>query len=133
MFLKREFKKFLESDLELQIFSQNKIIYESKESGVRGLLDFLKTDYRQYENISVFDKVVGRAAAFLTILLDAKEIYGAVGSESAAEALDDWGIKYHFEKAIPNILDRDKADICPMEKLSEGKTPEEFYKALSLK
>jgi hypothetical protein len=131
MSLKKEFKKFLESDSELQIFSQGKLIYESKESGVRGLLDFLNKDCTQYQDIVVFDKIVGRAAAFLMILSNAKEIYGDAGSETAVKVLDDWGIKFYFEKTYPNILNKDKTDLCPMEKLSAGKTPEEFYKALS--
>jgi hypothetical protein len=131
MFLKKEFNEFLESDWELKIFSKDKIIYESKESGVKGLLDFLQKDYKQYQDIVVFDKIVGRAAAFLMILFNAKEIFGAVGSETAGKVLEDWGIKFHSEKTIPNILNLDKTDLCPMEKLSAGKTPEEFYQALS--
>jgi len=40
-------------------------------------------------------------------------------------------IKLHFLKIVPKILNKAKTDFCPMEKLSQGKTPPAFYRALT--
>jgi len=126
-----EFEKFLKSDWELNILKENKIIFRSKKSGVRGLLDFLQENGKQNGDVVIFDKIVGRAAALLTIYLGAKEVYGGIGSNTAAQVFRRYKIKFYFSKTYPNILNKDKTDLCPMEKLSLNKNPEEFYNLLS--
>jgi hypothetical protein len=39
-------------------------------------------------------------------------------------------VEHHLEKTVPFILARNGVDICPMEKLSIDKTPDEFYDAV---
>lgn len=128
--MKQEFEKFLKSSWGLELWLGNKTIFRSKKSGVRGLLDFINERGGGQEGIVIFDKIVGQAVAFLAAYLGAKEVYGGTGSELAAKALEKYKIKFHFQKTIPNILNRDKTDLCPMEKLSIDKAPEEFYKCL---
>ncbi|GAI22998.1 unnamed protein product, partial [marine sediment metagenome] len=38
---------------------------------------------------------------------------------------------YHFTEVVPYIRNRSGQGMCPMEKSSLHKTPEEFYKAVS--
>lgn len=126
----KEFEKFLNSTWGLELWLGEKIIFRSQKSGVKGLLDFIKQKDREYENLVVFDKVVGRGAALLAIYLKAKEVYGALGSELAAKVLEQYKIGFHFFKTVPNILNRDQTGLCPFEKLSVDKAPEEFYDCL---
>ena len=144
MFWEKEFKKFLNSPWGLELWIAcppklgerrrgNEIIFRSKKSGVRGLLDFINEQRGGQEGIVIFDKIVGQAVAFLAAYLGAKEVYGGTGSELAAKALEKYKIKFYFQKTVPNILNKDKTDLCPMEKLSIAKTPEEFYNSLKQK
>ena len=55
----------------------------STERGVKPLLQWLDGENR-VKGFSAVDKVVGRAAAFLYVLLEVKEVYAGVMSEGAA-------------------------------------------------
>jgi hypothetical protein len=54
-----------------------------------------------------------------------------LGSEAGIKALNSFGIKYHFNEIVPCILDDNRQNMCPMEKMSTGKTSEEFFQLLS--
>lgn len=126
--MKQKFEEFLKSSWGLELWLGNEIIFRSKKSGVRGLLDFINERGEKHESIVIFDKIVGQAVALLAAYLKAKKVYGGTGSELAAKALEKYKIKFYFQKTVPNILNRDKTDLCPMEKLSINKTPEELYR-----
>ena len=111
----------------------NNKIFCSKETGLKGLMDFLCKNGRQATGVIVFDKVVGRAAALLSIYLNVKEVYGKIGSRPAADVLQEYKVVFHFENVCPSILDKERIGLCPMEQLSLGKTPEEFYAVLTAK
>jgi hypothetical protein len=128
----KEFEEFLKSGFTLQIFSENKIIFQSKKEGVRGLVDFIKKYGRENKEIVIFDKVVGNAAALLFALLGAKEVFSQIGSQLAEKTLKEFKIKYHFKETIVNILNKDESDLCPFEKLSLGKSPQEFYECVKI-
>lgn len=114
----------------LKVWSGEKLIFRSKKSGVRGLLDFIMKHGQKYKNLVIFDKVVGRGAALLAIYLKTKELYGTCGSKLAAKVLREHKVKFYFEKTVPNILNRTKDGLCPFEQLSLSKTPKEFYNCL---
>ncbi len=61
------------------------------------------------------DKVVGRAAAFLYVLLEVREVYALVMSECAEEVLLRFGVAYSFEERVPAIRNRAGDGFCPME------------------
>jgi len=128
--MKKEFERFFFSNLTLQIWLGEKLIFKSKKEGVRGLVEFIKKYRRRYKNLIAFDKVVGNAAALLFVYLKVKEVYGIIGSNLAKKTLRKYKIKFYFKKTISNILNKEKTDICPMEKISKTKTPEGLYKYL---
>ena len=136
--MKKQFERFLKTAWGLEVCLPAgrqgfKIIFPSKKSGVRGLLDFVNEQGEKHEGMIIFDKIVGQAVAFLAAYLKAKEVYGGTGSELAARSLEKYKISFYFQKTIPNILNQDKTDLCPMEKLSLDKTPKEFYNSLKQK
>jgi hypothetical protein len=126
----KRFEEFAKSDFTLQIFLEKEIIFQSKEEGVSGLMKFIEKYGRQNNDVVIFDKVVGNAAALLFAFLGAKEVFSVMGSQPAEKTLGKFKIKFYFQKTIPNILNRDETDLCPFEKRSLLKTPEEFYNCL---
>ena len=107
--------------------------FTSTANGIKPLNWWLRDGCR-FEGFSAADKVVGRAAAFLYVLLGVKEIYADVLSESAIGVLDHYGIKWSYGKLVKNILNRTGDDLCPMEKIVlDHEDPDEAYSALKVK
>ena len=131
--MKQKFEEFIKSGWGLELWLGNEIIFRSKKSGVQGLLDFIKERGVDFQGLIIFDRIVGQAVAYLAAYLKVKEVFGVTGSKLAAGALEKFQINFYFQNTVPNILNRDKNDLCPMEKLSVDKSPEEFYNALKQK
>ena len=140
----KEFEKFIKSQFGLEILTGGKAIFRSKKNGIQGLLEFIKKKKKSTKNLTplrnkfltgltVFDKKVGNAVALLCVYLKAREVYGVIGSKTAEKTLKENKIKIHFLKTIPNIINKDETDICPMERMSLSKTPEEFLDLLKTK
>ncbi|MBI2042147.1 MAG: DUF1893 domain-containing protein [Candidatus Nealsonbacteria bacterium] len=127
---REEFEKFLNGSFGLEIYLKKKLIFRSKKSGVAGLLDFIRENGNHRKGLVVFDKIVGRGAALLCVYIGTEEIFGKLGSSPAAEVLNSHKIRFHFQETVASILNKNQTDICPIEKLSFKKTPEEFYKSL---
>ena len=84
----------------------------SELRGVAPLLAWLGGDFAGY---SAADKVVGRAAAFLYVLLGVKTLYAAVLSKPAAEALSAHGITFCYGELTERIVNRTGDGLCLME------------------
>ena len=54
----------------------------------------------------------------------------SLGSQLAIATLGRYGIRHHFKVVVPYISKDESGIMCPMEKLSMGKTPQEFYEAI---
>ncbi|MBE5847401.1 MAG: DUF1893 domain-containing protein [Lachnospiraceae bacterium] len=84
------------------------------ERGIRMLLMILQIG-NDYSGYVAADKVIGKGAAFLYILLKIKEIHANVISEPALATLKDKGVKVFYEELVPMIRNRDNTGFCPME------------------
>lgn len=89
-------------------------VFTSYEKGVKPLLKLLDSGISLKE-YSVADKVIGKAAAFLYILLGVNEIYTDVISQPALNVLTKGNIKIEYLKLVQAIQNRDKTGFCPME------------------
>lgn len=89
----------------------------SELRGVAPLLAWLGGNFAGY---SAADKVVGRAAAFLYVLLGVKALYAAVLSEPAAEVLRAHGISFSYGRLAARIVNRAGDGLCPMESAVMG-------------
>lgn len=96
------------------VFYNGKETLTSKERGVKPLLEFLSSG-RDFKDFSVADKVVGKAAAYLYVLLGIKEIYADVISEQALNVLKEYNIRVQYGKCVPMIINRAGTGFCPME------------------
>lgn len=86
----------------------------STKRGVAPLLAWLENKENGQGMIAA-DKVVGRAAAFLYVLLGVKEVYALVISEGAEEVFLRFKVAYSFEERVPAIRNRAGDGFCPME------------------
>lgn len=81
--------------------------------GVRPLVDFLKEG--TLPGYSAADKVVGKATAFLYVLLGMTAVYAPVISAPALEVLQRFGIDASCDTVVEAIFNRDRTGFCPME------------------
>ena len=97
----------------------DKTILCSDQRGVAPLLSWLDAE-KNCEGMFAADKVVGRAAAFLYVLLGVGEVYAMVISEGAEEVFLRFEIPYSFEEKVPAIRNRAGDGYCPMEQCVLG-------------
>lgn len=89
-------------------------LYTSAERGVKPLLELVREN-RDMSGFSAADKVVGRAAAFLYVLLGVAEVYGGAMSAGADRLLRRRGIKSSCGCLTEKIINRAGTGLCPME------------------
>jgi len=89
-------------------------LYFSRERGIRPLLMWLDSgeDFREF---SAADKVIGKAAAFLYVLLGVRHIYATVISKPALAVLESWQITVTYDNLTDFIRNRTDTGFCPME------------------
>ena len=86
----------------------------SAKRGVAPLLAWLENK-ENCEGLFAADKVVGRAAAFLYLLLKVEGVHALVISESAEAVFLRFKMPYTFEEKVPAIRNRAGDGFCPME------------------
>jgi hypothetical protein len=126
---KELFSEFLGSCDTLQVYRQGRLVFSSAKPGILPLLEYAARFAPHEKGVTVFDRVVGNAVALLLSRICCREVNSPLGSQSAGETLRGHGISYHFTETVPLIENQRREDMCPMEKLSLGKDPEEFYQA----
>lgn len=89
-------------------------VYISRERGVKPLLDCYYQK-KMLPGFSAADKVIGKAAAFLYVLLGVSEIYTDVISRPALSVLQQSGIEVYYEQLTESIKNRAGTGFCPME------------------
>ena len=123
------FDNFLTSSNTLRVYKGNKLIFASDKDRLLPLVEYIHKFSSNHRNVVIFDKIMGRAAALLCIMANCREVYSPLGSQLAIEVLGKRGIKYHLTRTVPCIQTPD-GNMCPMELLSIGKQPEEFYRLI---
>ncbi len=124
------YSEFLASNDTLRVYKDGRLIFASGKERLLPLVEYIDKFVPYEKGVTVFDRVVGNAAALLLEKVLCSEVYGALGSELAASTLSSFSINYHFTETVPYIQSNSGQDMCPMEKLSLGKQSEEFYQAL---
>lgn len=95
-------------------FVKGNWIYKSTQRGIKPLLEFMELPAKE-SDFSVADRVIGKAAAFLYILLGAGEVYAGVISKPALTVLENAGIKVTYDCLTDAIRNRAGDGFCPME------------------
>lgn len=89
-------------------------IYTSYHRGVKPLLDWLDAGTDLRGGIAA-DKVIGKAAAFLYVLLGVSYVYASVISKPALSVFEKYGIACEYGTLVEAIENRTKDGFCPME------------------
>ena len=108
--------------------------YVSFDAGIRPVIDRLNEDIYYFRNLSVADKIIGKASAMLLCLSGAKEVYAAVLSKSGKEIFDRYGVAYEYGELVDYIINRKGDGMCPMEMtVKDIDDLKEAYEALNRK
>ena len=84
----------------------------------RGLSPLLTLCDRNPEDVKgawVVDKVIGKAAAAICVSFGVKRVHAALMCEPGRDLLKEHGIACSADKMVPQILNRDKSGLCPLE------------------
>ncbi|MBQ7098203.1 MAG: APH(3') family aminoglycoside O-phosphotransferase [Oscillospiraceae bacterium] len=103
------------------VLCRGEIFHTATQRGVRPLVDWLDSglDVRFF---SAADKVVGRATAFLYVLLGVSAVHALVMSTPAREVLEANGITALCDREVPGIINRRGDGPCPFEETVLGIT-----------
>ena len=108
-------------------------VYTATARGVKPLVDWLDSGL-DLRGFSAADKVVGRATAFLYVLLGVKEVHSLVMSTPARQALEAGGIAATCDREVSGIINRRGDGPCPFEEaVLNIHTPEEALIAIRQK
>jgi len=107
-----------QKNLSLVIVKEGETVFESRSSGIRGLLQAIEKLEERLSASSVADRVVGRAAALLLAYSHVNELYAATLSDGGLKVLEENSIPVEHDHLVPKILDKEGKNICPFEKFS---------------
>ncbi len=96
------------------VIRKDDMVYTSLERGVKPLLNWLDSDI-DFSGYSAADKVVGKAAAMLYVLLGVRNVHAIVISVKAKEVLERHGIGVTYDSLVERIHNRTNTGFCPME------------------
>lgn len=88
--------------------------YYATARGVRPLLNWLEEGL-ELRGFCAADRVVGRATAFLYVLLGVRSVYARVMSRPAAQVLESYGIGWESDALVDGIINRQGTGPCPFE------------------
>ena len=107
------------------------IVRQLEGRGVKPIVDELTRDPKAFEGAVAYDKVVGRAAAAVYVVGRARKVAADVMSEDAVKLLEANGIAAEPLKTVPQIINRAKTGVCPMEQAVSGlQKPEDMVNTL---
>lgn len=111
------------------VFVKNgKILFSSKESGINSFIESIDKCGENLKNSSLADRVVGLAIAMLSVYIEVNSVYAYIISRLGMKYLKENRIPFIYEKEVKEILNENKKEICPFEKIAmQSKTPREAY------
>ena len=114
----------------LMLVKDGKEVFSSDYSGLRPLM-MCVDECKQLRNCTLYDKVIGVAAARIIIFSGIiSEVIAGVASERAIDLLKEKKIKIHPILTVKNIMRQDGADICPREKKALNMTNKDFFEEM---
>jgi hypothetical protein len=97
------------------ILKDKEIIYSSTKKGVAPMIDFYENVYDNHEHLIVVDKIMGKGAVLLAILIGAKEIHTPIISEIALSYARENKLNVNYLNTVPYIINRTNDGKCPIE------------------
>lgn len=130
-FYEEKFANFKKSKDTLNIYFNYMLIYSSSEKMLYPLIRYVKYYNNEGGKIVVMDKIIGKAAALLLVLMNCECVFSPVASKLAVDVLTKNGIPYVFDMVVPYIKRVGSNEMCPMEKMASNmNSPDKFYALL---
>ena len=126
----RRFIEFLKSKDTFRVYKGSRLVFTSRKDKLVPMVEYIENHAPHEESVMVYDRIVGNAAALLLKTIRCRSVLSELGSENAIRTLKSASIKYHFNETVDCIMNDSGQDMCPMERLSLGKSSEEFFSAL---
>ena len=108
-------RKILDEKKATLVLMKDGIVFVSDKKGITPLIELAEKG--TYEGYTASDLIVGKAAALLYTLLKVKAIYAVVITKEAKDILENNNIYVKYDILTDKIINRNKTDICPMEKV----------------
>lgn len=99
------------------VLYDGKTMVTSTKRGVTPLLEWVE-EGRNFDGFVAADKVVGKATAFLYVILNIKYVYSKVISKGAVEVFEKYGVKFSCDELADEIINRTGTGCCPMEEVT---------------
>jgi hypothetical protein len=124
-------KRLGEKRLTFSIAKNGNIVFETASNGIWGFLEAIEKFGDVLEGASVADRVAGEAIALLCVYVKVKAVYAVTLSKRAKSVFEKYAVYHEWKHLVENILDANKAGLCPFEKLArEISNPKDAYKRL---
>ncbi len=111
-------RRIEENNLTLSIVKDGKVIFEAVSHGISGFLEAVEKFGDRLENASVADRVVGKAIALLCVYAKVNAVCAIILSKTAKAVLEENMIHNEWNELVDNILNCNKNELCPFEKLA---------------
>lgn len=116
----------------LAVLKDGEVVFHSQERGLKPLYGLYKTRPELLKGALVADRVTGKAAAVLSVVCGAEEVYSDLISDHALQVLEAGGVRASYGEKVPYIVNRTQTGMCPMEALVlDADTPEEGVRLLN--
>ncbi len=97
------------------------LVYHESGRGISPLLTAIEYEHsHMHAPLDWGDKLVGRAASLLLILVKPRSVFAATMSTGAADVLRTAGIPFTYDILTPDIVNREGTGPCPMETAVSG-------------
>ena len=104
----------------LVIVKDGEVIRQSDDRGITALLEYAADQTPEDRGASMVDRAVGKAAALLAVASEIVAVHTPLMSEPAFHVLNRGGVQARFDTLVPQILNRPRTDLCPLERLVAG-------------
>jgi hypothetical protein len=100
----------------LALVKEDTVLFSSKKSGLRPLIECIRSCKGKHNNCVLYDRVTGLAAAKLVVYSDMiSSVITGVASLPAKEHLKQHSIHCVAHHTVKNIMNKENTDMCPME------------------
>ena len=114
----------------LALIADDRVIYSSRQPGLRPLSVCIETCRPCYRNCTLYDRVIGLAAAKLIVYGNIiSRVIAEVASLPAREFLENHQIEIKAAQVVENILTRDRLAVCPGELIALTTDDRELFLA----
>ena len=96
------------------------MLFQTNSRRISGFIGAIEKFGSQLNGASVADRVAGKALALLCVYAGIRQVYAEVLSRKAQAMFGENNITVQWEQLVDNVLDLNRAGVCPFEKAAAG-------------